>query len=497
MKYTKLITLAIFGALLVSLAGCNEVLENTEPATSVSGEAALSSPDGVNAIRASMYSKIREGFSFTTEYFIAPSVFADESRNRPGSTRYQGLAEARGTFGRTHIGNWGDVYDLIQDANLIIGAVDEGVLEPEVLNQYRGEALALRAFALKLAVRVYAYEPGNFGNGPEGNWDAGVVIVNEPVLDVTDAISRPRATVDEVYQQILADLNEAKGLLAGNNSNNTYVTEAFVDGLLARAHLFAGNWSEAASAAQNAINNFPGTLQNTPETVANMFFENQGNHPEALFKIVVNPDTENSTGGGSWANNGPGTYSSDGFLAQLPTQFTLDKYGEGDYRNGWYQPCAELQVNTGLTQPTNCDGVNENGLSSAKFNGTKGQSVDDLPYMRVAEMYIIWAEAAAKAANDPSAGVAPLQTLRDARNAGPVPAEALTSITAFEDFILDERIRELALEGHRFFDLKRLNRDVRNPDGSLKMRRDSYRILAPIGEGLINVNELLVENPGY
>jgi len=68
---------------------------------------------------------------------------------------------------------------------------------------------------------------------------------------------------------------------------------------------------------------------------------------------------------------------------------------------------------------------------------------------------------------------------------------------AFEDFILDERMRELALEGHRFYDLKRMGRDVRNPDGSAKIRADSYRILPQIGTSLRNVNPLLVENPGY
>jgi hypothetical protein len=182
-------------------------------------------------------------------------------------------------------------------------------------------------------------------------------------------------------------------------------------------------------------------------------------------------------------------------MAQLPTQFLIDKYGEGDYRLGWYQPCASLQKNP-LTQPTNCDGVNTNGLSSVKFAGDKGNSVDDMPMMRLSEMYLIWAEAAAKA-GDINAGAAALQTLRDARNAGPIPAEATASVDAFEDFILDERMRELGVEGHRFYDLKRLGRDIRNPDGSIKMFSDAFRILAPLGNSLLNVNPELVENPGY
>ncbi|WP_428236231.1 RagB/SusD family nutrient uptake outer membrane protein [Gracilimonas sp.] len=499
MNYLKTFKYALVAVLMAGFASCDSLLDDVEPSLSVSGELVLTTEDGVNALRASMYSKIRENFDMTTGYFVGPSAFADETRNRPSSTRYQALNSATGTSGgTTHLDNWG-LYEIIQDANLMIGGVEDGVVDAATLEQYRGEALALRAFAMHNMVRVYGYEPGNFGVGPEANWNAGIIIRTEPVLDVSDANLRPRSTVDDVYAQILSDLSTAKTLLSGFNSDNTYVTEAFVDGLMARVNLYAGNWAAAASAAQNAIDNFSGTLMDTQETIENMFFEGSsgGNHPEALFKIVINPDTENNTGAGTFANNGPATYTSDGFLAQLPTQFLIDQYGAGDFRNGWYLPCAQTMINTGLASPTGCDQVNTGGLASVKFNGGKGQSVDDLPMMRVSEMYLIRAEALAKDANSAAAGLAPLQTLRDARNAGIVPASALTDLDAFEDFILEERMRELSIEGHRFYDLKRLARDVRNPDGSIKMRADSYRILADLGSGLINVNDLLVENPGY
>jgi len=492
MKKLKFFKYAAAAIVLVAFAGCNDILEDVEPATSVSGEVVLTSEDGVRALRSSMYSKIRESFGHTTEYFVAPSAFTDETRNRPGSTRFQALTQAIGTSGTSHFGNWGETYDIIQDANLLIGAVEDGVLPPDELNQFKGEAYAIRAFAYHTAVRVFGYEPGTAGIA---NWDAGVIIRNEPVIDVSDADFRPRSSVSEVYAQILSDLSQARSLLAGT-TNNTFANIAFVEGLTARGNLYAGNWSEASAAAQAAIAAFPGSLESTEAGVANMFFEGSGGHPEALLKIVINPDTENGVGNGSFGNNGPATYTSDGFLAQLPTQFLLDKYSEGDYRLGWYLPCAETQSNP-LTQPTNCDGVNTGGLASVKFTGDKGNSVDDLPMMRLSEMYLIWAEAAAKAANDPNAGVAAVQTLRDARNAGPVPAEATASLQAFENFILDERMRELGVEGHRFYDLKRLGRDIRNPDGTIKMFSDAFRILAPLGNSLLNVNPELVENPGY
>lgn len=490
-KYIK-VKLTVVGALLFMFAGCNDLLENVEPETSVSGEVVLTSEDGVNALRTSMYSKIHSSFAYQTEYFVAPSAFTDETRNRPGSTRYQGLTQATGTTGTTHIGSWGAHYNIIQDANLLIGAIEDGVMDAATLDRYRGEAFAIRAFALHNLVKVYGYEPGNVDIGPENNWDLGVILRNEPVIDVADADLRPRSTVSDVYDQIFQDLNSAKTLLAGVNSDNTYATEAFVDGLSARVNLYAGNWGPAATAAQSAINNSGRSLEDTDGGVADMFDENNGGHPEALFKVVINPDTE----GGGFGNNGPATYTSDGFLAQLPTQFLIDKYEAGDHRLGWYRDCADAQ-RIALNQPTGCADVNDEGFSLVKFNGAKGNNVDDLPFMRLAEMYLILAEANAKADNSAASGLPALQELRDARNAGAVPAGALVSLEALEDFILDERMRELALEGHRFFDLKRLGREVRNPDGSIKMRADTYRILAPLGNTILNENPELVENPGY
>jgi len=511
MKKFKITKFAVITFLLVSFTGCNDILDSVEPSSAVSPELALGTEDGVRALRVSMYAKLRESFSYTTQYFVGPSAFADETRVRPGATRYQALNQAFGTAGTAHIGNWGGSYNIIQDANLIIGAIDDDVMSPATLNLFRGEAYALRAFAMHNLVRVFGYEPGRFDQGPEANWDEGVVIRTEPVLSRDDIDMKPRSSVNEVYAQIFSDLEEAKRLLAGVNADNNFVTEAFVDGIAARAHLYAGNWQEAAEAAQSAINNFPRDLVRTSTEVADMFYEQAlveigpggnvvrehtaGAHPEAMLLVVVDPDTEAVTGGGTFINEGPAGYTSDQWVAQLPTQYLISKYDEGDYRLGWYVDCR-IARRIG-TPPANCGAINTNGYSIIKFNGVKGNAVDDLPYMRVAEMYLIWAEAAAKAVDDPNAGLAPLEMLRDARNAGPVPAEALADMTAFEDMILDERMRELAVEGHRFFDLKRLGRDIRNPDGSIKMRADSYRILAPLGVSLRNVNPELVENPGY
>ena len=471
----------------VSFTACTDVLEDVEPATSISFETALSSPEAVRALRASMYSKIRADFDFTTEYFIGPGSLADLFSNRPGSSRFQDLNVARGTDGTSHIGSFGG-YEIIQEANLLIGGVADGVLPAAELDRFKGEAYAIRAMVYHRMATTYGYDPGTAG---AANWDLSVILRTEPTLDLAQAEPLARSTIAETYTQILNDLGQAKTLLSGVNSDNGYVTEAYVEGLRARVLLYNRQWSEAVTAATNAITLSGRSLQATAEDVASMF---KKKNPESLFELVVDPNTEAIAG--SNTNSGPVAYTSDQWVAQVPTNRLVGLYNEGDYRvAGWHNDCI-VQQTVGATA-NGCATVNDLGVSLTKWNGWKGNLAQDLSYMRISEMYLILAEAAAKAANNPTAGLPYLEELRTARNAGEVPATATASISAFEDFILDERARELAGEGHRFFDLKRLDREILNSTGEIKFRVDSYRRLAPFGLGYQNINPLVVENPGY
>lgn len=498
MTRLKIIFVLMIGAVLFA-AGCNDLFVDVEPATSVSGEEALSSQEGVEAIRASMYSTVRASFSYTTQYFIAPDSFSDLLRLRPGSTRYQTLNEATDGDGTTaHLTSWSATYDVVQDANLLIGGVEEGVLDPDLEEQYRGEALAMRAFVMHHLVRALGYEPGNFDQGPEANWDHGTIIRTEPVMDIEDADERPRDTVDDVYAQILDDLNTAAGLLEGYAAQDR-LDEAFVHALTARVHLYAGNYAEAAASAQAAIDS-PGPYQlaDTEEAVATMFGApgSPGDHPETIFLLVVDGNTEFETGGDWMVNTGPSAYTSNQWGSQLPVQEVLDRYEANDYRLGWYNECFDHRNNSKFGD---CDTVNDEGWTIDKFPSAKhiGNAVDDMPYMRLGEVYLILAEAAAKATGNPADGVPALNTLREARGASTVSAGDFADIDEFEDFILDERVRELIAEGHRFWDLKRLGRTITHPDGSTKFRAESHRILGPVPVGEFGVNEFLIQNPGY
>ena len=479
MKKFKYVFLLAFS---VSLWGCNSVLEDVEPSTAISFNAALSSEAGISAVRTSMYSKIYSNFALTTEYMLAPDAIADLSRNRPGSTRFNNFNQALGTVLGASISPFGG-YEVIQDANLLIGGIEDGILDDETKAQYEGEALAIRAWIFHHMARSYGYEPGNEGNGPEASWNQSIMLRTQPTLDLADAGSIARSTVDETYAQIIADLDAAEQRLTGVNLSKGYANLAFVLGIRARVELYAGNYTNAATYAQRAIDASGASLVSTADGVANMFSQS---NPEAIFEMVINPSTEAIAG--SNVNNGLAAYTSVQWAAQIPTNNVMDSYSAGDYRlDGWFGACPL----------TDCDDINDEGVVLTKWNGWKGNLVDDVTYLRVAEMYLIRAEALAKASSNPADGVAPLQALRTARNAGPIPATATANITAFEDFILEERIRELVGEGHRFYDLKRTGRHIPNLDGSPKIRLDSYRMLGQFGTGYQNINPLLEENPGY
>ncbi|MEP0972025.1 MAG: RagB/SusD family nutrient uptake outer membrane protein [Balneola sp.] len=490
MKKSMILKKVMLVLLVAGFTACTEILEDVEPSTAISFETALSTPAGINGLRTSMYDKVLGNFGYTTQYLIGPGALADETFNRPGSTRFQGLNNAVGTSGTAHLGVFGASFDIIQDANIIINEIPDDVISDELREQYRGEALAIRAYVYHNMARTYGYEPGNTSNGPEANWNLAVMIREDATLDVSDAVELPRNTVAEVYTFIREDLAEAKTLLAGR-TDNRYPTEALVDAIRARVELYAGNWSAASTAAQAAITNSGASLVSTEAGVGTMF---KGPNSEAIWELDVNPSTEAIAG--SNVNSGLAAYTSDQWVAQIPTQLVLDRYDAADYRlSGWFESCLTAQT-TGATAST-CGSVNSAAAALTKWNGWKGNLVDDVTLVRISEMYLIWAEAAAKAANSPAAGNGPLTTLKTARNAGATPAAALVSITAFEDEILDERVRELVGEGHRFWDLKRLGRNILDNTGDIKMRADAYRILAPFGTGEQNINSLLVENPGY
>jgi len=137
----------------------------------------------------------------------------------------------------------------------------------------------------------------------------------------------------------------------------------------------------------------------------------------------------------------------------VPSQWVVDKYDNADIRKAAYFQRKLLTIQ-GVDYP-NIWLVNKYAGNPALFTGATTNYAHAPKVFRVAELYLISAEAAARAgaATEPAA-LTRLNSLRVARG---LPALAAISGATLIDAIKDERFRELAFEGFRLWDLKRWN----------------------------------------
>lgn len=493
--FNKLVLLIIF----VSIS-CTEVLEDVQPSTALSDQVALNSESGINAFRAGIYNRL-QGFDYSTELMLGPSALADELASRPGSSRFAGLAENTRAAG---VSSYASMWDIINECNIMLVNVDGSLLPDGVYEQYRAEALTIRAFVYHHAVRTLGYEPGvEPTTGQGAGFNLGVEIRTQPVTSAEQADFRPRKTNVEVYNLIKSDLTNAIEIFESlNNSGDIrFVNVAFAKGLLARVYLYERDYTNANSMAQEAIEaaSVLGSRLATSSEVVSMFNETAGFNIESLFTVVVNPATE-SLG----TNNSISSYTALQWMAMVPTQDQMDLYESGDARLGWYGPCFDeannvLIDNCLATHPDIAGGAN--GLEIQKYQQEPQQFADDIVMMRIAELLLIQAEA--RLLGNLGNETEPFNLLRESRNVAP-----LTQITL--DDILNERRRELVAEGHRFFDLKRLGRTIRKAPELLSgiiqdVPYDDYRVLDDYPQNEIELSianapdpdSVLVQNPGY
>ncbi len=468
MKMIKLIRFGFLTLLLViGLTSCEGLL-NTEPTVAVSSDVIITSASGMDAILVSAYDRLRDENLYRYQIPAAPEVLADNSFLHPvNSGRFRSQAENQiGSHFPT--GTWSVAYRLINEANIIIFGADQTITSQAHKDRLKGEALFMRGIAYQELLRIYSYEP----NHPKiSEWNKGVIMRTTPVLGLSDADMRSRGTVLEGYQQIETDYLDALTLLENNDRGSVYyVDQATVHAGLARLYLYWEKWSDALYHAGQAYAKARGSLQD---------FSSSGNiftkipNPESIFELTF--DVPHGSSGSLNAV----THPPPGWFDALPSAELRALYETDDLRRTlWYA-------------------VHTDGYPYIlKYTGSVGSNTDNIPVFRVAEMLLIQAEAYYEMENEPLA-IQALETLRTKRGleayATPPTGPALL------EEIYDERRRELAFEGHRWFDLKRRAMDVTKPaiPGHLPVPWNDVRILANLSSTEVENNPSLQNNPGY
>ncbi len=508
----KNITKYIYAGLTLMTLGlfsCNQQLDGPYPRASLIPSVALSDSSGHIGLLMSSYRRLHEFGYYGQTMLLAPEALADNAVIFRNTNRY--ISEFANTAG-AHVDIWDDVYRITNDCNYLLEELNDQSSAIQLGSQWlrnrlTAEALFVRSLVYHDLCKIYGYEPGK----EKGGWNKTVVFRLKATKNFTDIGTPTRATNTEIYTQIEADLIKAVSLFDAISATSTYkiipqnfrANASSARALLARVQLYMGKNAEAAATADATIAGAPasatlgGAVLATPAQYAtsatvNLFANTTNATLESLFELSIQT-TDWSTVDG--ANNG---------MCSL----TTDLVTNGQFIIGASQSLVdELNAEAGdVRQRLIVDkGISPTGFKQwmvSKWRGDKSIAVgglENIPVIRMSEMYLISAEGKARSGNLAGA-ITTLNTFRAARGLGTINA-ASTSAQVL-DAILKENRKEFFFEGHRFFDLKRYQlgiTKVNNPDGSANpgLNADDYRFLARVPTNEIQLNPNLVQNPGY
>jgi hypothetical protein len=353
---------------------------------------------------------------------------------------------------------WTSAYPLIYQMNACIEELrNNTAIRLSLRDQLLGEVLFMRGY-------FYFYLSQLFGDVP-------LVLSTR----YTENARLPRTPVSQVFSQIVQDLGEAEQLLpaaypsSGRLRPNKYAATS----LLARIHLYLQQWQPAEEESSRVIASGIYTL----EADLNKVFLTSSN--EAIFQLrPIQPGYGTAEG----AIFNPGT-SASSLPKYTLTPYLLSAFEAGDLRKArWVN--SKTVNGTPYAYPYKYKLTFDNGSTPA----------ESYVLLRLAEQYLIRAEARLRR-NNPAGAVADLNLIRSRAGLPDITSADPATIAAS---IEQERRVELFAEwGHRWFDLKRLNR----ADAVLGIIKapgwQTTSQLYPIPFYEIAANPALTQNPGY
>lgn len=493
--------------LVAAFASCRDALI-IEPRQSIDANSALTSKDGINAAVVSVYSRFKSARLYGRDLIAIPEALSDNGFATNKSGRLQ--PEANNVY-RAHFTDalWSTSYNGINQANLILEAVP-AVNAPGITaadkTSWTAQMQFLRALYYFNMVKVYSYIPGAVVGAQD---KGGIPVITKGISSSTDALALlpSRGQIAEVYAQIISDLLAAESALTFPGLGVNFANKAAAQALLSRVYLYMKDYTNAKKWADACITLAGSRLTNAGSYVAQW---RAATHNESLFQLVFATNGENIGVNESLQTSfstltAPGnTTVTGGFGDLVPTLSLMNELGI-TLNGGNTTTNFSLSV-TGLTRGTDVraqlyePGTTGRGASKVectKYIGKNGFiNLDNIPVVRIAEVYLNRAEAMSTPGSpvfNETAALADLNTL--ATNRG-LTAFSLTGAALYEE-VLKQRRLELAFEGHRFFDLKRLGRDLVKAPHYNTVAFTDIRILAPLPQREIDGNKNLVQNAGY
>lgn len=445
--------------LLLSAGACQEVLE-PKPVDLLVDELVLNEVADVQPVRIGMYSSLRGAASpiiiagdFTADYVQFNGTFNDY---RELSTKQ--ITAANGAVNAL----WNNLYRTIYVANFMLENLPQVTGVPEAT---RKEVLAEARFLRGFANFIGAY---TYGDIPE-------VTTTDQATNRTIGRTAKATILTSVLADYEAALTDLPNVAAGSTNvttNATYLNKTSCRAAMARYYLYQKNWARAEELATAVISSGIYTLE--PNYVDLVTQDFQG---ESILEVGYN------------LSDDPGTSS-----------FGLNNIlsGRREVIPSNQLVLSLVSTEAGTRRETigfsaqNLRG-SDNGWTVRKY-GTASEDNNNIVLIRLAEMYLIRAEARAQQGKLAPA-VADLNVLRTRAKA---PAIAIAAQAEVLLAIERERVYELAFEGHRWYDLVRTGR-AQAVMSAFSPNWNSRYELWPIPQSEIQQNPALrdQQNPGY
>jgi hypothetical protein len=408
-----------------------------------------------------VYNIFQNSYYYNSYATILPDLMSDNVKNNnyylfSDIDKYQTKADDRYSEKV-----WNKIAALIAHATIVIRQAEQFDFGPkqEDANKLIGQLYIARAVAYFDMQRYFA-QPYNFTSDAS---HLGAPVIDDDIVG-TDIVSPARSTTKEVYDKILSDFSKGLNLINEDIVSPYYINKYSAKALLARVYLYMENWTGANELASEIIESGMYSLLSNEEYVESWKLDHT---QESIFSIV-NTDTDNSK------------YSSISlyyiFKRFLATNDLYNSFDDGDVRKSLISSNKVLKY------------------TSFGFD-------DNIPVVRLSELYLIKAEALAELGDDEGA--------RDAVNvihlrANPDAEPYTESGEELKDIIQDERRKELMFEGHRLFDLTRKKKSFIKYSTSVGTPIDinypNNLTILPVPQKEIDANDNITQdqqNPGY
>lgn len=467
-RYVKPIILCLGYLLTVS---CEDFVDLEPPNYKMVTETVFENDETAMAAITGIYNELFSSASFSNGHISSVTILAGMSSDifettSATDTRYgpfqQNQISPRGTpDASANYELWSSAYNIVYMANSVLeGLSNSEQLSEETLSMAEGQARFIRAFTYFYLVNLYG--------------DVPLVLTT----DYGKNAVAPKVSAAKVYEQIATDLDLALSLLEETGEyehlERTHVNRFVVMALRARIYLYQQNWEKAEEWSSKVIDQT--AIYEILEDLDQVFLKNSR---EAIWQISPVPVGRRQT-----------TYTREGYFFRginssrvvLSNDFVAAINLEDKRLAHWvgYNASREFYF-----------------PQKYKDGSSSGNITEYSMVLRLAEQYLIRAEARAMQGNLPGA-ISDLDKLRNRANLELI-ANTLPGIPQ-EDLleeIMEERKRELFSEwGHRWLDLKRLQKtaEVLKP---IKPQWQDTDIFYPIPEEERAKNPNIEQNEGY